>query len=71
MNTSLVCLVRTLANGDTTREYLSPLEAVAESLNGGQNGLTVVSCHIEGDVIGWDMSYVPIAPVLGGSGWLS
>ena len=77
MNTKLVCLVRTLSNGDITREWLSPLEAVTDALTGTQNGLTVVSCHIEGDVAGWDMSYVPVAPVLnnggngGGGGMLS
>ena len=64
-----VCLVRTLSNGDVTREWLSPLEAVTDALTGTQNGLTVVSCRIEGDMVGWDMSYVPVvAPVLTGGG---
>ena len=54
----LVCLVRTLSSGEVTREWMSPLEAVVEALTGLQNGLTVRSCHIEGDVQGWDTSYV-------------
>jgi len=55
----LVCLVRTLSDGTVTREWLSPLEAVAQAQTGPQNGKTVASCHIEGDVSKWDMSYVP------------
>jgi hypothetical protein len=55
----LVCLVRTLFNGETTREWMSPFEAAVEALTGTQNGLTVKSCHIVGDMAGWDMSYVP------------
>jgi hypothetical protein len=55
----LVCLVRILFSGETTREWLTPLDATVEALAGKQNGLTVKSCHIEGDVSGFDMSYVP------------
>ena len=58
-NKRLVCLVRTLFSGEVTREWLSPLEAVVEAQTGAQNGVTVASCHIEGDVAGWDTSYVP------------
>jgi hypothetical protein len=56
----LVCLVRILFSGETTREWLTPLDATVEALAGKQNGRTVKSCHIEGGLsAGWDMSYVP------------
>jgi len=64
MNSRLVCLVRTLVDGSVTREWLSPLEAVAEAMMGAQNGKTVTSCHIEGDVTGWDMSFVPVSSAI-------
>jgi hypothetical protein len=64
MGNKLVCIVRTLSSGEVTREFLSPLEAVAEAMTGKQNGRTVISCHIEGDVTGWDMSHVPTVPGL-------
>jgi len=60
MNKRLVCLVRTLFSGEVTREWLSPLEAVIEAERGIQNGVTVASCHIEGDMAGWGTSHVPI-----------
>ena len=53
----MVCLVRTLYNGTITREWMSPLEAVTRALADPQNGVTIVSCHIEGNTHGWDMSY--------------
>ena len=65
-NNKLVCLVRTLSDGTVTREWLSPLEAATEALTGMQNGLTVVSLHIEGDMSGFDMSFVPVRPALNG-----
>jgi len=64
----LVCLVRTLYDGTVTREWLSQLEAVTLALTDSQNGKTVRSCHIEGNVSGWDTSYVPtlgVSPVKG------
>ena len=65
-NDRLVLLVRTLSDGTITREWLSPLEAVTEALTGVQNGLTVKSCHIVGNVQGFDTSYVPVRPALNG-----
>ena len=60
----LVCLVRTLFDGTVTREWLSQFEAVTLALSDPQNGKTIMSCHIEGNVVGWDTSYIPTFKIL-------
>lgn len=40
-------LVRTLMNGEVTRQWLPAAEAVYEALHGKQNGLTVKSARVE------------------------
>ena len=44
---------------------MSPLEAVAYAQTDPQNGRTIASCHIEGNMTGWGMSYVPTFVVHG------
>ena len=47
-----VCVVRTLMDGTTTREWMTPLAASVEAVAGPQNGITVASLRVLwGDVL--------------------